>query len=426
MKNIKNYGLEILITLYSICIILAIVPGFDFIIKTFKYFVLVGYPLLLLRNTKKVNIHIIIILISLAFPLLGTISGQQSAFSFSFFAPYIVTSFFISLMVHYRNNDNKFLIKLLKLNGIILTVLTTISLVMFVAGIESFTFMGEVLKPNAYGRIAGLYSNATHGGMYATYAIIISCFFWFVGSKKEKYFWFVSAIINVIYCYFSYSRGAYLTLVLVLVACLIAYAFSNRNLGKQVFKKLWLAILAVIVLMISSAVITTAIDNIFYDNIHNMFTQDGEESDLFDRGGDFSAGRFDLWLDGIKIFKERPVFGYSHTDINNKICPSTSNRLCGIDHKKLMQTHNSYIYVLMTLGIVGSAVLFGIVGYYLIIVIRNLYMKNNSANIILFGLLISTLMAALYITTLFIQNDYSEFLLFIILGLLANKEIVNN
>ena len=259
-----------------------------------------------------------------------------------------------------------------------------ISFVMFVIG-YSYWYQIEgnetwfVFGMNV-NRLCGLYNSNTCGALSAL-SIIISCLF-VINSKKAIVI--ALNIVNIVVEYFclvlSYSRGAIYTLIIVLstvVFCLLLEKFNKNNFKIIIsiflsiifafsmigVDKLTRNVLAYVPSLVEKnetamvAFVPLNFNNPYYNPTYLELDKVDIERDDINNDGDVTTGRKDLWIAGLKTFKDFPFLGipientkeYSIQFVNRH-----ENRVDGLQNGGF---HSMYITVLACSGLFGFLIL---------------------------------------------------------------------
>lgn len=149
--------------------------------------------------------------------------------------------------------------------------------------------------------------------------------------------------------------------------------------------------------------------------------------------GDISNRRFSLWKSGIEIWKKSPVLGTSHRNLISFALDKTPDTyLVNNDRAGYFDTtHNSYIDILISQGIVG-AVIFAIIFILIIVLIfKKMIFTNNysyctAENLLLVGLLLAFASSAAFILEIVYINSAGAFIFWLSLGRLVKKLKENN
>ena len=167
--------------------------------------------------------------------------------------------------------------------------------------------------------------------------LVTAPFAFYIGSKKTKMniLYYFLGMLEFAACFFTYSKGGILMMLVTLPCCIIYSLFKANNK-----KTTWLYF--GIFFIIALAVVLTYLDNfkIIIKNILEIV----EDSNL----NEFSSGRILLYKEGLEVFCMFPLFGAgmgytSPTQINSVI--------------DFFQFHSTFIQIIACMG------MFGLVAY---------------------------------------------------------------
>ena len=177
---------------------------------------------------------------------------------------------------------------------------------------------GEITNQNVFGLV---FAKASLGAAY--YAII----------KKKK--WNILSII--LFGFFAFSSGSKKATALVLlgIVCMLLVTYGI----KRIYKSLLIGTAVVVVVWL---VLQLPIFSMIYNRLESFFSGELNDSDLNRQG---------MIRVGMEFFKQRPVFGYGLSNFSV------------LDHPyRGTYSHNNYVELLVSLGVVGFAM------YYLMLV----------------------------------------------------------
>lgn len=158
-----------------------------------------------------------------------------------------------------------------------------------------------------------------------------------------------------------------------------------------------------------------------------------EEINIIDRTGDelendISNRRFDLWKSGIEVWQNAPLFGISHRNIvpfaleNTPETYLVNNDMVG----NFNTTHNTYIDILLSQGIVGALIFITFIVCVVWLVFKKMFILPGEKyctpeNNLRFGLVLSFACAAFFVLEIMYINTPGAFLFWISLsGLVKN------
>lgn len=351
-------------------------------------------------NVVKDKMSIFLILFGISY-FVTVIINRDLNFGSNFKAFIYMMVFFVLLYMVPKKKMTKDLVKEIELVSAVVVVGTfVLSLACFLTFV--FSISGEYRIESGltyYGmydhRLWGVY-NANTGSTLNCISIILSASFLSKPRKKiYRNFIIGNIVLQYICLLLTGSRAAlymlFLLMILVaVVVCIRKYAEYRRT------KKLRLVLICLIVSgFISGAFFATNYvvkEIVSYvpgvvKVIGNIFIGDGSQSnevekydlerleEVENREGGFFTGRTDLWKASLKAFEESPIFGITRENLFNKAEKYLENDLWA-KNLKVGGTHNIYICILVSSGIVGF-VLMAIFATYtifkgLLTIIRNI------------------------------------------------------
>ena len=213
----------------------------------------------------------------------------------------------------------------------------------------------------------------------------------------SKSYFFIASVLSIGAVAMLLSRGAFITLIIVLVLALILYK-GNR--------KTYLFVSFFIILGILS---------LYYLHITYDLTRVFNDIDL--NGSDRS--RRDAFLLGYEIFKDHFIFGTGMGQYFLRIWDNFYITYDGMNG--LVDPHNVYILMLSELGIVGS-LFYASIHVYIIV---NIFKFDNYNKKIL-GLLIYVALGIMHLGGSHLMNEFSVSIVMISIILLIKNDEVNN
>jgi O-antigen ligase len=193
-------------------------------------------------------------------------------------------------------------------------------------GGDSFSYDSRVAGP--FWRV-GL--GANHSGAFMAYcfAILLGVILVYK-EKKLRMLSLATLLFSLHPIFFSYSRGAYL-------AVLVSLIFIG------LIKKRSLIVLVLLVIIFYQAVLPKSV----VDRINGTQTQTGELDGS-------AGGRLLLWEQAIEIFEQNPVFGVGYGGFGLSI-PKDKRIVVG--GYGLTDTHNLFVKILCEQGVIGFLLL---------------------------------------------------------------------
>ena len=329
--------------------------------------------------------------------------------------------------------------------AILTFIVAVISLVTFVMQYKfSITFNDYTYNMGCYQRrLVGLYKNA----IYPTAALGIWCSVsqLIINTKRNikksssiisTIFFTVCIIVGWIFVVLQNSKGIFIGC---LGALLVLAFFAVQSLDtKRYFKdkKILKYISAVALIAVCACICITsiyAIRNIaswgvikiarstnHLESIENIVIENDKEELNFDRDVSseygFATGRIYIWQNGLKLFLEKPIFGYGPYSLSDKI------EVYSDSAEKVSHFHNVFIHTLVSVGAFGFIIFVLLFFLIALQVLRYLFKKNNKHFIEALsplGIIIFLFIINLADTTILFQTKHSGFIFFIYLGYLV-------
>ena len=265
-------------------------------------------------------------------------------------------------------------------------------LILFKVGDRSYSY--GVLN----GRVWGIV-NPNASAIFTYISIVLALYLIHQGHKYSVYFK-INIIIQVIYFALMQSRGALLSLLLMIG---LYFAFVARgNIVKRLISFLTVAILVfgtnVGISFAASKYITSSRATVFnFDKttkISDNASSSSEVANELHLIETTPSGRTNIWKNALKMGSVKPVFGYGVRNVPNYYSQYFSkyeiqNSLIGGNF------HNIFITVFVSSGIVGLVVFMMLLGYIIQRFVRYLFIsKKNSDKLVMilfFGMLLGQL-----------------------------------
>lgn len=344
----------------------------------------------------------IILLIHLFWVLITTLNSSNFIVSFKYFLAktwYIVVFYFITGIFQDFKKAIKF---------IFYPLLLTVVITLIRHALIDFSF-GEVHKVfHPYQR------------NHVNYAAMLTLFLpllWLLWKEEQKKIWMVGIIVFLIGIYFSYTRAAYVSIILMGIAWLI-------------FEKRWLKPILGIGLVIS----ITALGYLFYENQYLNYSTNYEQTishKEFDQlisatyqGKDISTmERFYRWVAGARMGAEKFVFGFGPGNFLNfyKTYTVDAFRTYVSHNPEGSGIHNYFLMVFAEQGLIGLLIFMTLIIVFFVKG-ENLYFKRKSGVVLTILVSMVTIIAFQLINDL-IETDKVGPFFFIYLAVLVNAEI---
>jgi O-antigen ligase len=344
----------------------------------------------------------IILLIHLFWVLITTLNSSNFIVSFKYFLAktwYIVVFYFIAGIFQ----DFKKAIKIIFYPLLLTVIITLIRHAMI-----DFSF-GEVHKVfHPYQR------------NHVNYAAMLTLFLpllWLLWKEEQKKIWLLGILIFLIGIYFSYTRAAYVSIILMGTAWLI-------------FEKRWIKP----VLGIGLVIFILAVGYLFYENQYLNYSTNYEQTishKEFDQlisatyqGKDISTmERFYRWVAGARMGAEKLIFGFGPGNFLNfyKTYTVDAFRTYVSHNPEGSGIHNYFLMVFAEQGLIGLLIFLTLIIVFFIKG-ENQYFQYKSPVVLTILVSMVTIIAFQLINDL-IETDKVGPFFFIYLAVLVNAEI---
>lgn len=231
------------------------------------------------------------------------------------------------------------------------------------------------------GRCVGLHPNAI--GIRMAIGVIISLFFchekFKENNKKGSIKYIVFVIIGIILVLFSGSRKALALTILGIVVFEVFNSTGKKRIVRIVSISITLIMLLVLIFNNEQlySIMGSRIERIVITLIQ------GENVSEIDKSGSLIERMFFI-EQGIDLFTKNPVIGYGGNNFKTW--------MKNIEYKNPVYSHNNFVELLSTLGIVGFAIYYFFFGKVLLGLLHNIKInKDDSYSILFFTLIIMML-----------------------------------
>ncbi len=280
-------------------------------------------------------------------------------------------------------------------------------------------------------RLWGVYTSPNVGAMACWIAVVLSILILFFAFKKRYKFRKLIAVWSglsiaaaMIYIGFSDSRGQMLNARLLLLVLPIIFFRNIQSFFQKRFHRyrLWMNI-AVCVLL--SVVMTSLVNPVIYGIRYAVapavyylntekYEQEAGEGKSFveiigigrgvdeELGADNTNGRITIWIDALKAWTRKPIFGLSKENVYREVIKFNPNAHTGL----VSHCHNAYIDVLVDTGLVGFSLFAALALLCGLPILKYIFAKKQSDDDIMIKLLITVF------AMLLISGFYETFVLF--------------
>ncbi|MBC2148984.1 O-antigen ligase family protein [Listeria booriae] len=179
--------------------------------------------------------------------------------------------------------------------------------------------MGVMIDRN-FARLLGLTNDPN------IFVFINMLFIAYFLTHREKWWNLLGGFIAILCVLLTLSRGAIISLVIVLVLCLLVGSWKSK------------------LLMILGSVGFFLLANFFFDQFMEVSLWELMVERFGTVGEDGGSGRFDIWTDGFAYFMDKPLFGIGSFNFQ---------AYHSFEAGKAIFMHNSFLEILVETGIVG-------------------------------------------------------------------------
>ncbi len=222
-------------------------------------------------------------------------------------------------------------------------------------------------------RLWGLYNANTGGALYATSILLTLGFIKGTKKRRLRIFYVLNLIVQFSCLVLSYSRTSSYALVMTMavVSFLLLPGWSGGRMKKNITGYFWRACVALLLCVFLLGGMSLArtglsylpgiVEQIFPSEEGFWGSREQEDSSQTeeeeDRGGGILTGRPILWEAGGKTFCQNPLFGVTREGLYDEVVGNLSDESWSPD-LQAGGVHNGYLTILISSGIVGSAILF--------------------------------------------------------------------
>lgn len=288
-----------------------------------------------------------------------------------------------------------------------------------------------------WGRLWGVYSDPNNGSVLAAASVIISiCAYVYYKKRAIRVFLIFNIILDYMYILFSDSRTGMLTVFLGIAVVLYLLIVKSEKIKFKGLLKNTACVLIAVTVSFSALAVTKAFEK-GYNSIATYINtnQSSDKSDLpimtgrdtADTESDITNRRFDLWKSGIEIWETSPIYGVSQRNILPYAKENLPNTyLVNNDLSSFDSTHNLFLDVLASQGIIGIAIILLFFGCIAVMIIKRLSTDRNFAaslsepfNAAIIGLLCVFSCTSMLVLDVLYLNSAETVLFWCALGYLA-------
>ena len=338
-----------------------------------------------------------------------TIFMQRSEGFFSTVTPYLIDGIFIYFFCIVKCFNDRYFFATLMFVFALISIITFIGLILY-CGNQALCFCGSEYATVVNGRITGIYTNANQ----AAFVNLVACYFagFLISSCKNRILndiILLGTVFDFVFLAKTDSRSAKVAIIATIIAFIGFYLYKAAF---KMGKKLLIFIIAGVIAG-SACFFAFNLSRGLVDVPRILSCKESSEqiSSTPDRGEtDISSGRLEIWMDGVELFLEEPLFGMSHNDIKNHLAQNSRNLIAGDKVERNMQTHNSYLYILITTGMVGFFIYFTYWISRIWIMVKNVDKKQD---IYLLGCICALFIEAFFLTVVFNQIEFGTTILYL-------------
>ena len=302
------------------------------------------------------------------------------------------------------------------------------------------SFNGNIMGLT-WGRLWGIYTDPNIGSVLSVAAIYISLYFIYKTQVTyKKVLLFINIFISLCYISFSDSRTGLLTFMFTAFVYTYILLIHTKKIKAKAFVRQLTALACALVISATSLLSIVCVKNT-YNTIttltSNLSTNESDSSENDENSigrtgdeleGDISNRRFSLWASGIEVWKKTPVFGTSHRNLVNFALQNTPKTyLVNNDREgNFDTTHNAYIDVLVSQGIIGAIIFVIVFVSILLLIFKKLIFTYDSTcftveNLLLIGLILTFATSAAFILEIVYINSAGAFIFWLSLGKLVKN-----
>ena len=368
------------------------------------------------QNIKNISIDYIkhpicyLIILHVCWIFISSITSTNQLISFKFFLAkiwYVVPFYFLSLHLLHKNKD---IYKLLKLVSISLTIAILFVMIKHYKLGLSFITINKAVSP--------IFRNHVN---YAALIAVFAPFVWVLYQKTKNKIYLALLILSVIAVYFSYTRAAYVTMLLLPI---IYYAIKFRFLKLGI----WVGIISIPFI---AFFFTKGNNYLNYAPEFEKTIMNYEFDDLLSatyKMEDLSTmERVYRWVAGGRMISDKPLMGFGPSTFytNYKGYVITDFQTYVSDNPEKSGIHNYYLMTIVEQGILGFLIFLSLVVITLLIGNRIYFQTNNKNDKqIIMGTILSliSMLAILLINDLLEADKIGPFF-FLCLALLTHYDL---
>ena len=276
------------------------------------------------RLNKKITIYFMVsIVANLIVSALGDNFNLYVAFTRTLSLLFVY--FFIIYLSYNINNINNYF-----------RIFMNVSIVLLVASILVYFFMPEIGKSyegNGIYVFKGLALN--RNSVYELIMPIIPLTLFFADNGRKKLYSILLICVVSIVIFFTKSATSILSLSVYLVILFLDKFIKNK-------KRLIIGLVLTLTAIWGFTLLAIPLNKDI-----------GFITNIFDNKSETLSGRTDIWKKAANYIKDRPLFGYGY---DNQIIGDNGYNYNGVNKDFPNDTHNSILFLLLSTGLVGTAI----------------------------------------------------------------------
>jgi O-antigen ligase len=325
----------------------------------------------------------------------------------------LVSSIFLFFNMTKYNNWTPFLLKCIKVISIIYAVYT---ILVYIIGIPiyniiSFIFPNstyeKMLSALSYGAVSGIPGEVSLNAFSILLGYIIILWEMLFCKKKHKLGYALLLILCFVAILMTKKRSILLIVIALSILAILYYILVSVKL-EQIIKNIK-KIIGIIAATVSAVVIIVVLSKL-YPQVFSVFDRFKQDNLL--------AGREDLYMYAIQIFKQRPMVGFGYDSFGAIVIAKDGSLTSA-----LSGAHNVYLQLLAETGLIGFLLLVSLFIYNLSVTIKKIISDpRNKYLLISIFVQLSFLVYGLSGNTLFVNSQLLAY--FVFCGLIYyNEEI---
>lgn len=346
-----------------------------------------------------------------------------------------------------------------------MTFYSLASIPMYIYNIDYYCTTGTVLKEQGFdgrsSRLWGLFQDPNYLALFSLIAIFSSIYL-FV-KTKSKFNKVVLILLDLIHIVSLSMSGSNMGIVALMAAlCWLSVIIVFKKFSLKAIYRILAFVLAIVISVAAPFVITKSVNavmptvkksiihlgsaetymkiHLLYDNLYESgkltlleghrdkidmsefpFDDKNVPIDRVDDNPDVSNGRFERWIDGLKLLAEKPFFGLSPRNILSFASKNDTDTLMNENSSTI---HNTYLELLAGAGIIGGIFILGFLIFAAIYVIKTAlkFTPNIKTTISTTLILIIALSAILLPDIIFFQLTFAGLIFWLSLGNCLNTD----